>query len=219
VPLNHLITLCFLARHSPRPPAPDRPPAQHIHRRQHQHQAAFRAAQRHHRPAPHVDLVHSPKQARGFLVLGQLAPPTRTTRPSPVSRGATRTTRLRVAEKAQRNRVVEKCMASKAHEVRVAEQWLGPHRDHADGLEGAVQRVEAIFLATQPTGNIIIGDGVKGREISRGLSCLCSVAGAPVTQQIEMEIAKDYRPSDAKNHDGGEHGGDDERGDDRLRGA
>ena len=60
---------------------------------------------------------------------------------------------------------------------------------------------------------------MKGREISRGLSCLCSVAGAPVTQQIEMEIAKDYRPSDAKNHDGGEHGGDDERGDDRLRGA
>jgi len=89
------IALCFLARHSPRPPAPDRPPAQHIHRRQHQHQARVRAAQRHHRPAPHVDLVHSPKQARGFLVLGQLAPPTRTTRPSPVSRGATRTTRLR----------------------------------------------------------------------------------------------------------------------------
>ena len=54
-----------------------------------------------------------------------------------------------VAEKAQRNRVVEKCMASKAHEVRVAEQWLGPHRDHAYGLKGAVQRVEAIFLATQ----------------------------------------------------------------------
>lgn len=60
-----------------------------------------------------------------------------------------------VAEKAQRNRVVEKCMASKAHEVRVAEQWLGPHRDHAYGLKGAVQRVEAIFLATQPTGNIL----------------------------------------------------------------
>ena len=35
------IALCFLARHSPRPPAPDRPPAQHIHRRQHRTRPAF----------------------------------------------------------------------------------------------------------------------------------------------------------------------------------
>ena len=123
------IALCFLARHSPRPPAPDRPPAQHIHRRQHQHQARVRAGRRSATPPPRSARRSCafPQTGSGFSRFGTTCP----SHPDYGLRGlhlflAGRQGRrdCEVAEKAQRNRVVEKCMASKAHEVRVAEQSM-----------------------------------------------------------------------------------------------